>query len=111
MEKLVVATRDSKGGPDCGAPGILLIAPPAIRETGCLQQLFVGGADKSVEFGALFREVAERQGIPFLDAGVLIEPSSLDGIHLDKASHATLGTAIADAIAGEWPSIGSVRQT
>ena len=105
VEKLVAAARDSNGGPDCSTPGILLIAPPTIRETGCLQQQFVGGADKSAEFGALFREVAERQGIPFLDAGVLIKPSSLDGIHLDKVAHATLGTAIADAIAGEWPTI------
>jgi lysophospholipase L1-like esterase len=84
--------RDGKG------PNVLLVAPPPVLEIGQQVEVRAGGAAKSLRFGKLFREVADMYGIPFLDAGTIIEPSTIDGVHFEAPAHATLGNAIADKI-------------
>jgi lysophospholipase L1-like esterase len=80
------------------AAKILLIAPPPIIETGCLAEMFAGGAAKSRQFGRCYSAIAVRMGVGFFDAGTVIESSPVDGIHFELDAHRKLGAAIAAAI-------------
>ena len=98
VEKLVQTIAGSEAGPGGGAPATLLIAPPPIRETGCLAGMFEGGEAKARRLASLYAEVAARGGIGFLDAGALVATDPDDGIHLNAGAHKKLGLAVADAV-------------
>ncbi len=85
------------------AAAILLIAPPPITESGCLAEMFGGGAAKSARFAALYAAEAARHNAAFLDAGAHIAADPLDGIHYAPAAHHTLGHAVASEITRRWP--------
>jgi lysophospholipase L1-like esterase len=85
------------------AAAILLIAPPPITESGCLAEMFGGGAAKSARLASLYATQAARQGAAFLDAGQYIAVDPVDGIHYDAAAHHTLGRAVAALIRRLWP--------
>lgn len=97
-ERLVLLILGSQAGVGRAAPRLLLIAPPPIREAGCLAEMFTGGADKSRQLGARYREIAARNAVGFLDAGEVIESSPVDGIHFDADAHERLGAAVAAAV-------------
>jgi lysophospholipase L1-like esterase len=102
IEKLVLCVRQSYAGPGGAAPRVLVICPPAVLETGCLGDVFGGGAAKSGQVAGFLEPIAARNGAGFLDAGEIVSPSPLDGVHLDAAAHAALGRAVADAVAGSF---------
>jgi lysophospholipase L1-like esterase len=77
---------------------VLLIAPPPILETGCLADMFAGGAAKSQAFATHYKATAARLGAAFLDAGSVIASSKIDGIHFDLPEHQKLGRAVAAAV-------------
>lgn len=85
-----------------GVPGVLLVAPPPVIETGCLAEMFEGGAEKSRRLAAIYAAVALRFGVEFLDAGAHIAVSPLDGVHYDGPDHGTLGTVIAERVRQRW---------
>jgi hypothetical protein len=60
--------------------------------------MFVGAEEKSRHLAARYAEVAERQGVGFVDAGQFIRCSDLDGIHYEADSHAILGRVMAEAV-------------
>lgn len=98
VERLIRVIRASGAGPMGGAPGIMLVAPPPIREVGPLAGIFAGGAEKSLQLGARLQEVAHRNGLPFIDAGTLIAVSPVDGIHYEPEANPVLARAFAEAI-------------
>ena len=98
VEVLVKTVRASQAGPGGTSPKVLVVVPPVILEAGCLAGFFRGGAGKSAQFGACFATMAERIGVPLLDAGPLISSNPLDGIHLALDQHAALGRAVAAAV-------------
>ena len=102
-EKLVMAVRASTAGPGGAAPAVLLIAPPPILEAGCLAGIFAGGAALSLTLGAGYAEVAQRQGVAYLDAGTVLASDPVDGVHWDAAAHAALGRAVAGLVQRHWP--------
>lgn len=93
--------------PECGVNGapsrILVIAPPPIKlakgrpevseKYGCEK-----GVELSLEFGKLYKEVAEEYGCGFLDASLYAEAGDADGVHFTQESHPALGIAIAEKI-------------
>ncbi|MGQ0567784.1 MAG: SGNH/GDSL hydrolase family protein [Gemmobacter sp.] len=85
------------------AAKVLLIAPPPVTESGCLAEMFGGGAAKSARFAALYAAEAQRKGAAFLDAGAHIAVDPVDGIHYDAPAHHRLGRAVAAAIRRLWP--------
>jgi lysophospholipase L1-like esterase len=95
---LIQVILKSMEGPGEKAPNVLLVAPPKVMEVGQQVEIRAGAAAKSARFGELFAEVAEGFGIPFLDAGKVIDPSPIDGVHFEAPEHLTLGNAIADKI-------------
>src|ERR1700722_7732200 len=79
-------------------PKILLIAPPPIAKLTAYAEMFEGGQEKSVLLGQRYRDVAEREGVAFLDAGHVIRCSDLDGIHYEVDQHELLGRAVAETV-------------
>ena len=51
--------------------------------------------EKSMQLGALYREIARRYGCGFLDCAALdFEINSLDGLHYSKQDHVKLADAV-----------------
>lgn len=98
LERLVGVIRSYACGPNGGNPGIVLVAPPPIREVGGLAEMFEGGAAKSHGLANAIAAAANRADVAFLDAGAHIAVSPIDGIHYDAATHATLALAFAEAM-------------
>lgn len=103
IEVLAKAVMGSETGPGGAAPALMIIAPPPMHEVDWLAEMFLGGARKSEELGARFAEVARRCGAAYLDAGTVVESSTVDGIHLESDSHRTLGVAVANVVANLFP--------
>jgi lysophospholipase L1-like esterase len=95
---LVQHVLQSGTGPGGGQPKVLLIAPPPVLETGCLAEIFAGGAAKSHRLAAEYARIAARHNTSFLDAGAIIASSPVDGIHYDAVEHGKLGRAVAKAV-------------
>jgi len=110
IEVLAKAVMGSETGPGGAAPAVMIIAPPPMHEVDWLAEMFLGGAMKSQELGVRFAEVARRCGVAYLDAGTIVESSTVDGIHLDSDSHRTLGVAVAGVVASLFPEEGSGRK-
>ena len=98
LERLVRVIRASAAGPSGAAPGILVVAPPPIEEVGCLAEMFAGGAAKSRQLAPRIAAMAERNGLPWLDAGAMIKVSPIDGIHYGPEANPVLAEAFAAAI-------------
>ncbi len=103
MRRLLSIVATSECGPSGGAPKMLAICPPPILDTHGARpdfvEMFAAGYEKSLKLAPYYRAVAEERGAAFLNAGDVIKTSPFDGIHLDKDQHATLGNAVADAVA------------
>jgi lysophospholipase L1-like esterase len=97
-ERLILMARAEPAGPQGAPPRILLVAPPPFAKLTGFAEMFEGGTEKSRLIGARYREVAERNGVGFVDAGAFIACSPLDGIHYAPDQHAILGRAIAEAV-------------
>jgi lysophospholipase L1-like esterase len=97
-------------GPDFGAPQALLVCPPSLARLERFADEFEGGTEKSRELSGHFRAVAEARTCWFLDAGAHVSSSDSDGIHLDREAHASLGSAVANAVRAILPSGGRSDQ-
>jgi lysophospholipase L1-like esterase len=100
VELLVRTTRTFCTDSGRPVPRVLVVAPAPIEETDELREMFRGGPEKSRRLGPLLREVANRVGAGFLDAGEHVRVSEVDGIHLDPPSHRALASAIRSALLG-----------
>lgn len=85
--------QDRHGGFD-----ILLICPPPVLECGVLEEGFKGAQAKSNMLSSLYRDLAQRHDVDFLDAGQVIKSSEVDGIHFDADQHKLLGTAVSQSL-------------
>lgn len=79
-------------------PEILLVAPPALKETSGLMAFVFDGAEQASELlPRAIEEVAEDRKCHFFAADAV--PITLaDGIHLDEPSHQRLGSALAPLV-------------
>jgi lysophospholipase L1-like esterase len=101
--RLLTTIRRSEDGPQGRAPAALLVCPPPIVETGWLAETFRGGAAKSRALAAPMERVARETGAAFLDAGTMIAPDPIDGIHFSADGHGRLGRAVAGAVQTALP--------
>lgn len=98
VERLVRHIRQDATGPGGAAPAVLLICPPLALEAGCLAEVFAGAEAKARRLPGFYRDVAARWSAAFLDAGEVVEPSPLDGVHFEAEAHARLGARVAAAV-------------
>lgn len=111
IEVIAKAVMASETGPGGAAPAVMIIAPPPMQEVDWLGEMFLGGAAKSTEFGRRFGEVARRCGAAYLDAGTIVESSTVDGIHLESESHRVLAGAVARIVEDLFPASPAGRRS
>jgi lysophospholipase L1-like esterase len=90
--------RAEPAGPNGAPPKVILVAPPPVARLSAFAEMFGGATEKSRNLAERYREVAERQGVGFVDAGQFIACSDLDGIHFEADQHTVLGHAMAEAV-------------
>ncbi len=81
-------------------PQVLLIAPIHAGE-GVDQTVPCFGPDapnRSLQFSKEFARAAKEAGCAFFDASKFAEPSPLDHLHMDPASHESLANGLADKV-------------
>ncbi|WP_282288784.1 SGNH/GDSL hydrolase family protein [Pseudomonas sp. PS02302] len=91
LQVLLEEIRRCNAGPNGATPMLIVMAPAPIEEVGFLGEIFAGGAVKSRELAARYRQVAEAQGAAFVDAGEIIQVSPIDGVHFEADQHRRLG--------------------
>ena len=101
---LVGAIRSAPIEPGMPVPPILVVAPPPIgTPQGPSAPKFAGGEKKCRGLAEAYRQLCAETGCFFFDAGSVIAASVVDGVHLDRAEHLTLGRALAEVVAPLLP--------
>jgi lysophospholipase L1-like esterase len=96
---LVAAIRRAPIEPGMPTPDILVVAPPPAQESrGPMAWKFAGAASKSVGLADAYRQVATELNCHFLDAGLVVATSAIDGVHLDADQHLRLGRELAPIV-------------
>lgn len=90
----------SESGPDWQAPKILVVSPPRLAKLDEFAEMFAGGDMKSQYLAANYKKIAEELKLPFLDAGIVVTTSDLDGLHWEADEHAKFARKLADIIPG-----------
>jgi hypothetical protein len=98
VQRIARTIRASDCGPDGQAPQVLISAPVYALETGCLAQVFAGGAEKSAQLPDCLAAVARTHGFGFVDLNDVAQVDPVDGIHLDLAAHSAIGARMAQAV-------------
>jgi len=98
IEQLVRCVRQSVVGAGGRAPELLLVAPPLVKQRGCLAEIYDGAEAKSAALAAGLAGLAQRHALPFINAAELVTVSEVDGVHFDAAEHGKLGLAIAETV-------------
>ena len=99
VASLVHAIRRAPIEPGMPVPDVVVIAPPPIcAPKGAMAEKFAGGDVKCAGLADAYATVATDLGCRFFDAGSVTTSSTVDGVHLDAAQHAALGTALASAV-------------
>jgi lysophospholipase L1-like esterase len=76
---------------------VMLVAPPAVTESGCLAEMFAGGADKSHHLAPAIAAAAKRAEAAFFDASPYLTVSPIDGVHYTPEAMPAFGLALAEA--------------
>ena len=99
MRQLVKEVKTCNKGPNLIAPKILVIAPQPIIKIDCLHPQFKGDPiEKSKLLSSYYKQMTIQEGCEFLDASLIVESSTIDGIHLDEQGHKLLGHAMAEKV-------------
>lgn len=94
MEELLLRLRTAY--PFSSVPGVVLVAPAPLR-CGPGPELSAASVEKSRQLAAIFRDVADRFGCAFLDAGEFAALGA-DGIHFTPEDHAEMARRTAAAV-------------
>lgn len=78
---------------------LLIAAPVPVRETGVLADTFAGSEATQAGLSHHLKEAAERLGAGFVEAGLHVEVSPIDGVHWEAEGHRRFGAVMAEAVA------------
>lgn len=80
--------------PDGGVPEILLVSPirlnPSVHRQWLASEFGANCLETDAGLAENFRQIAEKLGVHFMDAGEFITADENDGVHMSAASHALL---------------------
>ena len=91
MEELLRCVKENRG-----TAGILLIAPPPMRPGDWVQTRELIG--ESEKLGGLYRQLADKSGVAFADAGDWGISLTFDGVHFSPAGHAAFAAGLIKAL-------------
>jgi lysophospholipase L1-like esterase len=96
---LVQEIRKAPIEPGMPVPPILIVSPPPIQTPrGVLAAKFEGAEQRSAGLAGALEYTAKSLNCYFCDAGRITTTSPVDGVHLDRDQHLTLGAALADVV-------------
>ena len=98
MENLIHKIKKSGCGLNGKAPDILLVCPIQIGVLSDLSDILIGAEEKCRQLPNLYKLLAEREGIHYLNAGEYAEPDKADGLHIEKAGHVNLAKGLSERI-------------
>jgi lysophospholipase L1-like esterase len=85
--------------PGTPVPPILVVCPPVTQSPkGLIAAKFLGAELRSAGLADAYRAVCSQLGCAFFDAGSVVTSSVVDGVHLDRDQHRTLGLALARVV-------------
>jgi len=79
-------------------PRILVLSPPSLSPCGEMVHKFDHAESISSEFSTWYGRVAGEKHCLFFDTAACIEPSAVDGVHLDEAAHRKLADALTPVV-------------
>ncbi|RBO86172.1 SGNH/GDSL hydrolase family protein [Marinomonas aquiplantarum] len=98
VEKLIAKSRmpSDHGFP---SPSLLIIAPPNILSPkGAMSESFSGATEKSQYFHQHYQDITSQNQCRFLNSAGVLQPSDIDGVHLDTQGNEQLANAIFELI-------------
>jgi lysophospholipase L1-like esterase len=98
MGVLVNAIQKSGSGPDGNAPEVLILCPPPLGKQTFLKDLFKKGIQESKKLTDNYKKIAKLYNCKFIDAGKIIKPSNVDGIHYDAKDLEKFGKEVAKVV-------------
>jgi lysophospholipase L1-like esterase len=85
--------------PGMPVPPVLLVCPPAISSPrGSIAPKFQGAEARCAGLAEAYSQAAKELECAFFDAGSVTASSRVDGVHLDRDQHSTLGNALAPSV-------------
>ena len=98
MQNLIADCLKSAAGPDGKPPRIVLLSPPALKETSqAVGWGFRGSAAKSRQTIDAMRRAAAERRLPFVDLSA-VSAIGADGIHFSAEAAQPIGVAVAAAV-------------
>ena len=98
MAALIADVRKSGAGPDAGAPAIVVVSTPNVRETAkCRSWGFADCEGKAKGTIAAYKALAKEQKVGFVDLGAA-HPTGSDGIHFPASAGPRIAKAVAVAV-------------
>ncbi|MCW0216685.1 MAG: SGNH/GDSL hydrolase family protein [Prosthecobacter sp.] len=91
----------SVAGPDDQPPQLLLLCPPRVGDLSLLPDLAAkipDAAARSSQFPHSYAALATTLNCGYLNSQEIVEPSSIDGLHLEASEHLKLGQAVASKV-------------
>ena len=104
--RLVYESKSTRAGPDATPHKVLLVAPVPIGPLTAQSEMWGFGAaiETSRQLAGMYQIVAADHAAVFFDAGSVATVSPDDGIHLDPAGCASLGSAMAEQVRAQFES-------
>jgi lysophospholipase L1-like esterase len=94
--KLINIIRSSPIEPEMPIPEIMIVAPPEIiKPKGYIANKFNGAEGRYCGLNNELKIISKENTTDFFDSNTVITASNIDGLHLDKEQHKTLGQALA----------------
>lgn len=85
--------------PGFPSPKIIVVAPPNITSpTGERAETFSGAVEKSQYFHQHFQNMAFANDVEFLNSAGILQPSEIDGVHLDVNGNQALAKELAPIV-------------
>lgn len=99
LEQTIVFMQNTKFDSE-GTPHIVVVCPPSVvvPESGELDPRLIRGLQLFKVLPGLYRQVAEKYGCDYLNAGDYISSSKIDGTHFDPEAHARLAEVLRDLL-------------
>ncbi|BFM50052.1 SGNH/GDSL hydrolase family protein [Marinomonas sp. THO17] len=99
VEKLIEKSK-MPNGQGFANPQLLIIAPPNILSpTGAMAESFNGATEKSQYFHQHYQDITTQNHCLFLNSAGILQPSEVDGVHLDTKANEQLADAVYQLLA------------
>ncbi|MDO6684892.1 MULTISPECIES: GDSL-type esterase/lipase family protein [unclassified Agarivorans] len=95
LEQMIVELGQHCVSQGITSPQVLLLAPPAIDETGHFGQHFTGSQAKSQQLAGLLEAKVNKLSCAFFDVNSIINLNQQDGVHLSPEQHKQLAETLA----------------